>query len=136
MSAVEGGQPNAETSSNRRLSDSGQYVVNTLGNNRQKPTFNLDLKQQLSSESRNGQNKLMGIKNGGIATFEDQARLVAQNRSFRHSYPVTCTNNGRPGCITGTGVSHIKSNAIAGRMTLHQLEKMVEGRSNALIEPE
>ena len=49
---------------------------------------------------------------------------------------MTCTNTGRPGCITGSGVSHIKSNAIAGRMTLHQLEKMVEGRSNALIEPE
>ena len=79
---------------------------------------------------------IMGIKNGGIATFDDLARQKAQNKSFRHRYPVTCANTGRPGCITGTGVSHIKSNAIAGRMTLHQLEKMVEGRSNALIEPE
>ena len=65
------------------------------------------------------------VKNNDIATFEDVARMKAQNKSFRHSYPVTSKSNGRPGCITGVGISNIKNNAIAGRMTLYQLEKMV-----------
>lgn len=42
----------------------------------------------------------------------------------------------RPGAITGNGVSHIKNNMIAGRVTLAQMRKMLAARQQNVISEE